>query len=186
MPLTGENGKQMVDGKGKLITIPAHHIFIKKALLISDEFTIVMAIKSMLETIRANITVKFDEPAVEVPILAHNAMKFDIKVIINPLMELIKEGCGYFNKSVIADSAMNLYQLTLAYKETKVVVNQRGYEGEVSKIVHYLFRDSYKLITTRVANIATTFCPDIPKIALNHDLLNVYITDHGFLTPNTA
>lgn len=89
--------------------------------------------------------------------LAHNAGRFDLKVLMNPLMKLINN-MDFRVEYVISDSGGDIYQLNLETMNCK-----------------FALRDSYKLIPASAKNIANMFLHTRYKLEVVHDILNRYL-----------
>jgi hypothetical protein len=98
-------------------------------------------------------------------ILAHNAGRFDMKVILNPLLAL-KDQMPSNVMSVISDPNGDIYQLEFETINTT-----------------FFIRDSFKLIPASVANISKMFLQNEYKLDVVHTILNEYLrSDSADLT----
>ena len=96
-------------------------------------------------------------------LLAHNGGKFDIKIIMNAITLLTSEGT-ITNEGLVIDSSQDLYQLRVGYAD-----------------ITFNLRDSYKLISSSVANIAKLYLKEdvIGKMRVDHALLNAKLALGG-------
>lgn len=89
--------------------------------------------------------------------LAHNAGRFDLKVLMNPLINLVNTR-NIMVEYVISDSGGDIYQLNLETMKIK-----------------FSLRDSYKLIPASAKNISRMFLHTRYKLEVVHDILNRYL-----------
>lgn len=97
-------------------------------------------------------------------LLAHNGGRFDIKVILNPLLKLDAEQGVIRLGKLITDPAHDIFQVVASFEKAN------GY------IVNFILRDSFKLMCASAANLGKLFLDkDQQKLDCNHDILNTLL-----------
>jgi hypothetical protein len=96
-----------------------------------------------------------------IPVFAHNGGKFDYKVLLTSIFQLVKEGVIHLDDLTQSKDG-DIFLMDIAHLDRNCILS---------------FRDSFKLLPRRVDNLAKTFLSRYHKMSVYHRTVGRYLRD---------